>query len=214
MTIFYLIRHGETEWNRSGRWQGHADVPLSEEGRTQAALLARHMRAEGLHLDRIYASDLSRTLDTAQPIADAFGLPVHALPELREINVGSWSGMTRDEIVARYPGALKTVFHPPDGESREDFIARVSRALMRLAERHPDERLALVTHGGSIRGMIQFLYMLQGQDHAPPSISNTSLTEVRHDERGWHVVRFNDIGHIELPPAPAALAPQNEGATV
>jgi broad specificity phosphatase PhoE len=189
MTIFYLIRHGETEWNRSGRWQGHADVPLSDEGRTQAAQLARRMRTEGLQLDRIYASDLARALDTAQPIAEAFDLTIHPLPALREINVGSWSGMTRDEIQARYPGALKTVFHPPDGESREDFIARVSRALMQLAEKHPDERLAVVTHGGSIRGMIQFLYMLQGQDHAPPSISNTSITEVRHDEHGWQVVR-------------------------
>lgn len=215
MTTLYLIRHGETEWNRDGRWQGHADVPLTEQGRAQASQLARRMAAEALPLDRIYASDLTRAFDTAQQIAAAFDLPVHPLPELREIDVGSWSGLTRKQIVAQYPGALTTVFHPPDGETREAFIERVGRALVALAAQHPGEHLAVVTHGGSVRGMIQYLSMLQGQaEPEVPQIGNTSITEVRLDEHGWRVVRFNDIEHVALPQAPDAFAPENEGATV
>lgn len=215
MTTLYLIRHGETEWNRDGRWQGHADVPLTDQGYAQAQQLARRMVADGTQIDRIYASDLVRAFATAQQLADAFNLPVHPLPELREIDVGSWSGLTRSEIAAQYPGALTTVFHPPDGETREAFIERVGRALIGLAEQHPGERLAVVTHGGSVRGMIQYLHALQGQSEPQvPQIGNTSITEVQLDEQGWRVVRFNDIGHVELPQAPDVLAPQNEGAAV
>lgn len=215
MTTFYLIRHGETEWNRNGRWQGHADVPLTEQGRAQASQLARRLVAEGTQIDQIYASDLMRAFDTAQQLADAFNLLVHPLPELREIDVGSWSGLTRKEIVARYPGALTSLFHPPDGETRETFIDRVGRTLIALAEQHPDDRLAVVTHGGCVRGMIQYLHMIQGQPVPQvPQIGNTSITELQWDEQGWEVVRFNDIGHVELPQAPDVMAPQNEGASV
>lgn len=215
MTIFYLIRHGETEWNRSGRWQGHADVPLTEAGRAQADQLAARLHDEAVQLDRIYSSDLSRALDTARTIAGRFDLPVQLLPELREINVGSWSGMTRAEILAQYPGALTTVFHPPDGESREDFIERVGSVLVRLAEQHPDEHLALVTHGGTVRGMIQYLYALRGQhDQQVGYVGNTSITEVHLDRSDWQIMRLNDIEHIEQVQAPDVLAPQNEGAAV
>lgn len=215
MTTFYLIRHGETEWNRSGRWQGHADVPLTIQGRVQADQVARRLRADGIELDRIYASDLSRAFETAQAIADMFDLPVYSLPELREINVGSWSGMTRAEIMAQYPGALSTVFHPPDGETREEFIQRAGSVLLGLAKQHPNERLAIVSHGGTIRGMIQHLYLLDGRTDAEVGyIGNTSITELHISESGWHLARINDIAHVDVAQAPDLLAPQNESAAV
>lgn len=217
MTTIYLIRHGETEWNRNGRWQGHADVPLTEQGRAQAQALARRLRAERQRFDQIYSSDLQRALETAQIIARAISpdQPVQALPSLREIDVGSWSGLTRAEIMARFPGALTDRPYPPDGESRAAFTERVGGALLGLAEQHPGQKLALVTHGGTVRAMVLFLQALQGLPADTIGlIGNTSITELRHDESGWRVVRFNDIAHVVEEQAPDMLAPQNEGSAV
>src|SRR5262245_22942717 len=100
MTIFYLIRHGETEWNLGGRWQGHTDIPLNAIGRTQAQRMAERMRRERLYLDAIYSSDLLRAWETAQVLGAALDLAPQPLQPLREIDVGAWSGMTRPEVLA------------------------------------------------------------------------------------------------------------------
>jgi broad specificity phosphatase PhoE len=90
MTTVYLARHGESDWNVERRWQGHADRPLTERGREQAELLAG--RLADVKLDAVYASDLRRAWETAQAVAATRGLEVVRLPELREVDVGSWSG--------------------------------------------------------------------------------------------------------------------------
>lgn len=215
-TTFYLIRHGETEWNRRGRWQGHADVPLNEVGRAQARRLARRLLDEDIRFDHMYASDLSRAFETAQIIAQALETLVQPLRDLREIDIGMWSGLTRTEITTRWPGAFETVLHPPNGEPREAFGVRVGSALLRLAEQHPGAMLALVTHGGSIRAMLQQVYALQGRPEQPvPTIGNTSICEVRRDADGWHIVRLNDLAHVAEAQAPDMLAPQkSEGNAV
>jgi alpha-ribazole phosphatase len=87
-TRILLARHGETEWNRIGRWQGHADPPLNEAGRLQAVELAERLARDGITV--IYASDLRRASETAQVIGERLGLEVHEDPALREIDVGSW----------------------------------------------------------------------------------------------------------------------------
>src|SRR5262245_53202123 len=101
MTVFYIIRHGETDWNLSGRWQGHADVPLNALGRAQAQRLAERLRREDTRLDSIYSSDLLRAWETALIIGDALGVAPRPLPALREIDVGAWSGLTRAEVLMR-----------------------------------------------------------------------------------------------------------------
>jgi broad specificity phosphatase PhoE len=215
MTTLLLIRHGETDWNRSGRWQGHADIPLSEAGREQAQAVAQRLHSEGAVFDHLYASDLSRALETAQAIGLALHMPVHPLPALREINVGSWSGMTRAEIIERFPGAFTDFFHAPDGEAVDLFDRRVGESVLDLAGQHPGQRLAIVTHGGSIRGIIRYLYGLQGLGD-PPSVhlGNTSITEIQFDDRVWRIVRLNDLAHLADEQAPDMLAPQNEGSFV
>jgi probable phosphoglycerate mutase len=215
MTTIFLIRHGETEWNRSGRWQGHADIPLSEDGRTQAQALARRLRQEGVAFDHVYASDLSRAFETAQVIGEALGMPVQPFPALREIHVGSWSGLTRAEIIELFPGAFTSFFYSPDGEAQESFTCRVGEGLLHLAQRHPGERLAIVTHGGTIRAMLRYLADLQGLPEPPAAhIGNTSITEIRFDGAAWHIARFNDIAHLEGDQAPDMLAPENESTVV
>jgi broad specificity phosphatase PhoE len=140
----FLVRHGETDWNRDGRYQGHADPPLNYSGRAQAQQLADSL----LELDAIYTSDLRRAAQTAEIIGAGRDIPVILDPGLREIDVGSWSGLTRSEIEERFPGAIEH-----DGESRADHLSRVVAAVERIAARHPEERVLIVSHGGSIRAL-------------------------------------------------------------
>lgn len=149
-----MIRHGESEWNRRGLWQGHADPPLSAAGRAQAASLVAALAEE--RIDRIEASDLRRARQTAAPLAAAIGLPVHTNPGYRELDLGEWSGLTREQIAQRGDDvfALFQSRAPdagaPGGETRRAFWARVRAALVSLCERCPDQRVALVAHGGLV----------------------------------------------------------------
>ncbi len=139
MTTILLARHGETEWNREGRFQGHADPPLTDVGRTQAAELADAVTEE--RLDAIYASDLRRAYETAEIVGARLRLPVAREGGLREIDVGSWQGLTRIEI----DGAEW------DGESRDEHRRRVLEALRQIGERNPSGRVLVVAHGGTVR---------------------------------------------------------------
>jgi broad specificity phosphatase PhoE len=146
VTTILLARHGETDWNREGRFQGWADPPLNDAGRAQARELADRLRDSPF--DAVYSSDLRRAHETADIVAAPHDVPVVTDPGLREIDVGSWSGLTRGEIEERFPG---TDHH--DGESREDHLARVLAAVERIARAHVGERILIVSHGGSLRAL-------------------------------------------------------------
>ena len=120
MTRILLARHGETDWNRIGRWQGHADPPLNEAGREQAAALAERLAGDGIAA--IYSSDLRRASATARTVGKQLGLAVVEDPALREIDVGSWSGLTRAEVAERFPEGFARWLEGEighDGEARE-----------------------------------------------------------------------------------------------
>lgn len=153
-TRILLARHGETEWNRLGRWQGHADPPLNDTGRRQAATLAEQLAADSI--SAVYSSDLRRASETAAIVAERLGLAVIERRALREIDVGSWSGLTRDEVRARYPEGFTRwlageIGH--DGETREELTRRVVAEVGSIAAEHPDEQVLVVTHGGAIRAL-------------------------------------------------------------
>jgi broad specificity phosphatase PhoE len=139
VTTILLARHGETEWNRDGRFQGHADPPLTDLGRTQAGVLAELLDDEAL--DALYSSDLSRARETAEIVGARLSLPVEQDARLREIDVGSWQGLTQADIDGR----------EWDGESYEQHRYRVLEALRQVADRHPDGRILVVAHGGTLR---------------------------------------------------------------
>src|SRR5579871_2475081 len=101
MTTLLLARHGETDWNSERRWQGHADRPLNDTGRAQAAELAESL--DGTAIAAIYSSDLARARETAEIVAARLGLTVVLDPGLREVDVGDWSGVRHDEVAARFP---------------------------------------------------------------------------------------------------------------
>lgn len=155
MTTVYLARHGESDWNAERRWQGHADRPLTERGREQAEALAE--RLAGVELEAVYASDLRRAWETAGPVARSHGLDVVRVPELREVDVGSWCGLTRDECEARFPEGFARWREGDqgwdDGETYDEMAERVVSALHRLAEKHPGGAILVVSHGGPIRAV-------------------------------------------------------------
>jgi broad specificity phosphatase PhoE len=172
VTTILLARHGETDWNREGRWQGWADPPLNETGRTQARALARQLR--DTPFDAVYASDLRRAHETAEIVAKPHGVPVVADPGLREIDVGSWSGLTRAELAARFPNGDR-----PDGETREQHADRVLAAVARIAREHPGARILLVTHGGTMRALRSHV-----SDEPLHPIENCGVLELRfRDDR-------------------------------
>ncbi len=157
-----LVRHGQSVWNAEGRWQGQADPPLSTLGETQAAEAAT--RLKGVGFTAAFASDLVRARRTAEIIADSLGLgPVRVDPGLREINVGEWTGLTRDEIIVGWPGMLPDwsdgrIASPPGGETRAHLADRARKALARVAAgAAPGDRLLVVSHGALIRTLDRVL---------------------------------------------------------
>ena len=159
MTELLLVRHGETDWNRERRFQGHADPPLNETGREQAHALAADLAGERIQL--VYTSDLRRARETAEIVAARLEADVVALRELREIDVGEWQGLTWPEIEARYPeGARAWHEHGQGweaGETYDELGERVVAALRRIAADHPEERVLVIGHGGTIRATRAFL---------------------------------------------------------
>jgi broad specificity phosphatase PhoE len=146
VTTILLARHGETDWNRDGRWQGWADPPLNETGRAQARALAAQLRSTPF--DAVYSSDLRRAQETAEIVAAPHRVPVIADPGLREIDIGSWSGLTRSELEERFPDGER-----PDGETREQHVARVLAAVERIARANIGRRILVVSHGGTMRAL-------------------------------------------------------------
>jgi 2,3-bisphosphoglycerate-dependent phosphoglycerate mutase len=155
VTTILLARHAESDWNRDRRWQGHADRPLTELGRTQAEALAD--RLEHTPLAAVYSSDLARARDTARAVASRRDLAVVERRDLREVDVGSWSGLTRAEAEQRFPDGYRRWLGGSegweDGETYEQLRERVVEAVVAISEQHSGERVLVVAHGGSIRAI-------------------------------------------------------------
>ena len=155
MTTILLARHGESDWNHVGRWQGHADRPLTDLGREQARELAE--RLASTELDAVYSSDLERARETAAIVAQPHRLPVRELAALREVDVGSWSGLTRAEAEQRFPDGYRRWLGGSegweDGETYEQLGERVVGAVLTIAADRLGERVLIVAHGGSIRAI-------------------------------------------------------------
>lgn len=188
----YVARHGETEWNRIGRWQGATDVPLNDAGRAQALELADRLR--GVTLAGVASSDLVRAAETASLVARALGLPVlGAYASLRERSYGVFEGLTRDECATRYaeiwtnhrPGDL---LEPPGAEPRAEVEARMVRGMREVVETHAATAPVLVvSHGGAIR---TFLAAIDGV--LVPPMKNAECYLVR--ERGGAFAGYERLG--------------------
>lgn len=195
-----LIRHGQTDWNIDGRWQGQLDVPLNEEGKAQAAALAAYL--QGRALKAVYASDLSRAYQTAQAVAATSGAPLHPDSRWREMNLGAFQGLTKEEILARHPQAYAAMqsdyfgYVIPQGESRAIMQQRAYAAARDLVTAHPDGgEIAIVSHGGPIKVLLMKLFPDHDAMH-DLHIHNTSITTVHHHD-GWSVSEIAVTPHLK-----------------
>ncbi|HWH26047.1 MAG TPA: histidine phosphatase family protein [Pseudolysinimonas sp.] len=193
MTELFLVRHGETDWNRQRRIQGVTDIPLNETGREQARrtgeLLARRS------WDAVYTSPLDRAHESARIISSQLGLSLPTVvPELSERNYGEAEGMVFTEIEARYPDRDSV----PGQETRAEVVARVLPALTALAAAHPGESLVVVSHGGAIRALLN-----EAEPEASHGmITNGSIHSFRMDDDTLRLIAFDDP--IELDSRAAA----------
>lgn len=149
-TVLLLTRHGQSTWNAEGRWQGQADPPLSKHGREQASFATSRIGVP----DAIVSSPQARALDTAMIISQTLGVgPVMVHEDLRERSAGSWSGLTKVDIEANYPGWLDQGRRPDDFETDESLLGRVLPALVEIAEGMRGSTVLVLCHGGVIRAM-------------------------------------------------------------
>jgi broad specificity phosphatase PhoE len=195
-----FIRHGSSTWNDERRIQGQLDPPLSEKGREQARRLAE--RLQDTPIDGFYSSDLARARDTAEFIAAQVGRQPELLPELREVALGEWEGLKREEIIARYPAEWERwAAHPswdivPGGEGSEVFEGRVGAAIEGLVARHATGRVLIVTHGGVIQVALLRVVGRSSNGLFPFTIDNTSITVLQGTPDRLVVGRVNDTCHL------------------
>jgi probable phosphoglycerate mutase len=172
--LLYLARHGETDWNAVGRWQGHTDVPLNATGEAQARALGELLRGAGL--SAVVSSDLARAQETARIVARLLDIPVAYVDAgLRERSFGPFEGLTREDCARLFPArwrAWQEQRRAPEGaESDAALAARVAAALVRAAERVAGRGPALVvTHGGALRAAVS-----ASAGFVPSLIQNTPI---------------------------------------
>lgn len=205
MGCFFLLRHGETEWNAQNRFCGRSDVPLSDAGREQARRLGDRLKS--VPLDVLYTSPLRRAFETARLISDAIGLESIVDERLAEINYGRWEGKTLDEIIADDPPLYEAwkadpgKMAPPEGETGIEAQQRVVPFLEALAERHRGQRVAVVFHKTVCRlAVCHFLGMSPSDYRRRLTMDNTALNIVVPREDGWQLVTYNDVSHLSACP--------------
>ncbi len=202
ITRIGLIRHGQTQWNADGRWQGHAHVPLNDEGLRQAHLLAEHLAEIRLVIAHVYASDQRRASQTGQAIAAALNAPLRLDARLREIDMGDWQGLTGEEIRTwdkeRYDVISADPFNlpRPNGESLNQVADRATAALTEYVAHYPEAHLLVVTHGGTIRTILHRLGLINHDWHG---VGNTSITTLsyQHAEARWQLHELNAMDHLQ-----------------
>ena len=201
MTEIIIIRHGETEWNQTGRFQGHSDVPLSVEGRAQAEALGRNLALD--HVDAIYASDLIRAMETAAPLAARFGLTVTPDPLLRELNFGAWEGRSFNDVNAEHSDAMKQFYNDPEhadipeSEPFPVFQKRVAGRVREIVRAHQGKRIVIVSHGASIRILLADILAMPIRSIWHVSQLNTAVNKIRFEDDGFAIVTLmNDTSHL------------------
>ncbi|MDR5832876.1 histidine phosphatase family protein [Caballeronia sp. LZ034LL] len=201
-TQVLFIRHGETDWNRLKRIQGHVDIPLSAHGVQQAEQLGARLAREG-RLDAVYSSDLQRARQTAQPFADALGLEIRLSEGLRERFFGAFQAHDSDEINEKFPAEYiewqtrDPGFSPPgDGESQRVFYHRVVHAMEPIVAAHAGGRIAVVAHGGVLDCIYRFAMKLPLQEPRNWPLLNCSINIVDYSADGATVVSWGDVAHL------------------
>jgi len=191
-----LVRHGETQWNTTGRFGGHSDVPLNEKGKNQAEAAGQKLKSNTF--DRVYCSDLSRAVDTAAAIIKHHDINVKYTPTIREMYFGKWEGLTYKEILKSYPEQSKewvkdfTNVACLEGESMKTFYDRIAQAFDEIkSEAKDDETILVVAHSGVIRSILTKELLGSIDGYWKFKIDNGSIAILEYDKEFPILVGLN-----------------------
>lgn len=197
----YLIRHAESIANAFGVVQGHGDYPLTELGKQQAQLLGEWMK--NIPLQAIYSSDLSRAYETATAISKHHHIQVKKWPLIREIYLGSFEGMTKEEIISKFPQLINESILTSEmggAESILSITSRCKKTVQFLMENHIDDHVALVSHGGFISILLTYFMLSQSWEsiQRPFIIHNTGVSKVHINKKGMIKFHYiNQTAHLQ-----------------
>lgn len=201
-TTVLLIRHGETEWNTLGKFQGCTDIALSEEGIKQAKLLKDRLNGD---FDYIYASPLSRAFETANIIASGTDKRVIIANDIREINFGEWEGLTVHEIAENYPEKFN-VWRTDKIESQIcggdlsilNAANRAKQCVLDIINEHRGEKIAIVAHGGIIKAALIGIFEWEMTMYHKMALGNTCINTLAFDkDSNPSLVSLNDTNHLK-----------------
>ena len=200
VTTILVVRHGESESNRDGRFAGHVESSLTERGRAQARALGDRLAETAI--TRIVSSDLERARETAELVGGSRSLPVVTDARLREMSFGEWEGMVEAEIVERWAEDWEAVLRPkaefraPGGESLRELRARMSAVYGEFVEAAVGESVLMVTHGNAIAALLASLLQIPYANSWRFQVSNCGLTRIHHVEGVPVIVSVNDTSHL------------------
>lgn len=207
MKTLYIVRHGETDWNKMGKYQGITDIPLNENGLNQAKACANALK--DVTFDRILSSDLSRALVTAETIRGDRTTSIKVDKRLRELNFGDWEAMLFSDIEARWPGLIDEMYlrphlvKVPNGESFKDLQDRAWAGLEEFLNFNDEEETLLIAcHGGTIRTLLCKLLDISISHCWNFSQGNTAINRIFYNGMGEYdhniLNLLNDTAHVEL----------------
>jgi len=205
-TRLFLVRHGATQLTAEDRFSGAVGVDLSDEGRGQARALARRLASETL--SAVYASPLSRTMETAELLAAPHRLPVQARDGLREISHGRWEGRTRDEVERCFPEEYAAweadpfTFAPKEGESGVGVLARSLPVIREIVVAHRGENVLVVSHKATLRLLLSSLLGFDARgyrDRLDQSPACLNVLDFKDPVRA-RLMLFNDVSHYQTQP--------------
>ncbi len=199
---FYLVRHGETEWNKLGRFQGQYDTQLNAAGVEQARIIAQAARE--WDLTAVYASPLTRTMQVANEVSGPLGLPVNAREGLMELGLGELEGVTGAEMRAGWPQVFDTWNSNPDrvrmpgGESLATLEERSWQVILELQESHsPEDNLAIISHNFTIRAICGKVLGMPLSNFHRMRLALGSVSVFQMDARGPCMLTYNSTCHLE-----------------
>ena len=198
---FFLVRHGETEWNKLGRFQGHEDIKLNERGLSQARETAN--ASSGWGHTAIYTSPLTRTVQVAEELAKVTPVPVSQRPGLKELGLGDLEGVTGEEMRRKWPEVFSAwrsnpeKVSMPNGESLFQLRDRAWQSILEIEQAHAeDESVVVISHNFAIRSIVGELLGVPLENFHRMSLSLSSVCTFESDDRGRRLTSYNSTSHL------------------
>lgn len=203
-TQIWLIRHGETDWNAAQRLQGWRDIPLNDTGKNQAKSVQRFLDQQRIAFDGVLSSDLQRAIQTAQIAFAQHQYPIEQIPALRERNYGIYEGHPWQSLtqLPNEPAPKINLRDPsldvPEGESLLIFHQRIIEAFNQIALQRPNQKLAVIAHGGVIEMVWRYIQQADLSTPRPYKIVNASVNHFAiNQEQQWQEIAWAQVAHLD-----------------